>query len=822
MKRLETNAYLFSNRRSDKPGIEQSCGFEVAETVAIRQRRKSLATLLSDSLRTIGVRHSSRELLHADTSEPTVGEFAHWVAVTAILLQQATGHAVSETLVIPSEKAEEQRVWFEAEHSDVGRQAARLALRLVSDLIPELDVSPELVNADQDTASWYAEFAAFSAERVLPHDAQSILDACTRLDIPCVKLDRAPYEGVSGDFRIRKNGLLKLGHACHTQVVDGTVCIDKSPLDPALFKDRDALFRKLWQLGMPVAAQDPHFRNLRTPGRAVRVAESLGWPVVVKATERGHPSANTLNVRGPDEMTRAFRRAQQHGRRVIVEKQVSGERFDLVIAGNRLTAVMDASGEDVTSRAHASLYELAAELGQALEFGLFVLTVVSTDIRQSLAQSGGAIIDLDLAPRLESLINPGSVNSELAAERFVRWIYPENAVSRIPIISVTGTNGKTTTTRMAARIMQAAGFQTGAALTDGVFINEVVTRDGDLAGVPGHLYVFESDQVNFAVLETAMGSLADTGLMFDWCNVAVCTNVTQDHIGPGGVATLQQLADLKRSSLECARDAVIVNADDPLCLAMIPGLQASIICLVSTRQSLSDLKTLTAQANSFCVLEDVAGQEHIVLYANEERVEMCAVRKIPATIDGHARFNISNAQHAIAAAWFGGAGKEDVQRVMHRFEMGFDTTRGRINFFHGLPFQVILDYAHNAAGLAAIGELVAGLGNDGRSALLFAAPGDRSNEEIAGMAHAAAGLYDHYYVRGYPNPRGRKPGEVSAILKQALLDSGVSEECISELPVPDQALDQVLAEARPGDLLVVTASQEEFAPTWEKFRALAN
>ena len=324
-----------------------------------------------------------------------------------------------------------------------------------------------------------------------------------------------------------------------------------------------------------------------------------------------------------------------------------------------------------------------------------------------------------------------------------------------------------------------------------------------------------------------MGSLATTGLMFDWCNVAACTNISPDHLGSGGINNLKQLADLKRTSLERARDAVIINADDPMCLAMAPGLQAYAICLTSTQQSVSELQALESASNCFCVLEgpvaeDIEGQDGkdqpwIVLYQDGKRTGICAVGDIPATMDVQAEFNISNAQIAIASAWLAGVGKDVIRQSMCTFEMSFDGTPGRVNIYDELPFRIIMDYAHNPGGMVALSKLISSMEHSGRTAILFAAPGDRKDLEIAELARATTGYYDHYYVRSYPNLRGRQPGEVGKLLELALLDSGVPPKRITALPKPELAVEQVLGEAGPGDLVVITASKKEFAPNWEKF-----
>jgi hypothetical protein len=405
MKRLEFMTHLFANRRSEHTGIEQLFEFEPEDLAAIDRCRQSFPDAWSEHLRQAGVKHPNPDVLQTDDSACAARLFSHWFSETTILLQQHTGHQVSETVLIPGEKPDQYRVWFEFEDSDVGVPAYCLALRLVTGLIPGLNQDPirSLFETDDDIGAQYSAFAELARQRILPHDTQAIINACKKLDIPCVKLDREPYEGVTGGFRIRNNGLLKLGHACHTRVVDGTVSIDRSDAASPLLNDRQAQFARLQQLAMPVPAQDPVSRNINSPGRAMRAAEKLTYPVVVKPVMRNSAAVMTVNISGPEGMTAAVRGAQHTDRRVIVEKHISGDRFTLIIAGHRLIGALAANGEQVTSSVHPSLVELSTTLSGAIGFGLLVLTVVSTDITVPLRQShrghrSGTATGCDSAP----------------------------------------------------------------------------------------------------------------------------------------------------------------------------------------------------------------------------------------------------------------------------------------------------------------------------------------------------------------------------------------------------------------------------------------
>jgi len=811
--------YVGANRRSKKTGIEHLLEFKPGETQAIASCGPGFHEALAASLLSAGVHMENPAGLLAPGDLTDAGAFCHWFAATTIALQKSGGHDVSDFHVIPSARQDSCRAWYEFEHSEVGRRAARLAFWSIARLIPGLRFEEDLADPGDDMTAMVEAFIEFAGSCVLPRDTQAIINACERLDIPCVKLDRDPYEGVSGDFRIRRHGMLKLGHSRYQHIVDGTVCVDRSDPNSPLLSDRDTIYTRLSQLNMPVAQQDPMFRNCTTAGRAARSAQRIGYPVAIKPNLRSRGGGITLEVTDAHVLAAAVRNAQVFSRRVIVEKFITGTTWKLLVAGGELVGVINTtSGENLVVTANPELPELCRTTANTLGFGMIVFTVVSTDISRPLSETGGAIVDLDVAPELDSFLPAGSALLDLAAERFVRWIYPEQSTSRVPIFSIGGTNGKTTTTRMIARIMHSAGFHTGVASTDGVFINDALTEKEDLAGVPGHCRVLESSEVDCAVLETAMGSLAHTGLIFDWCDVAVCINVTPDHLGNLGINTLKQLADLKRTALQRSRHVVVINADDPLCLGMVPGLEAKTICLVSMEHSHSELEALGIGKGCFCVIENAGGEQHIVLYRDETRVDVCAVNDIPATFQGQAAFNISNAQHAIAASWLGGADIEAIHNAMGSFVMGYEETPGRLNVYDGLPFRVVMDYAHNPDGMRRIGEFAGATNPEGRKTILFAAPGDRKDEEIYELARSAAKYFDLFYVRAYSRPRGRELGEVARMLSQGLREAGVPEDRVIELPEPELAVDHVLRHARAGDLVILTEGKTKFAETWQKIQ----
>jgi cyanophycin synthetase len=365
--------------------------------------------------------------------------------------------------------------------------------------------------------------------------------------------------------------------------------------------------------------------------------------------------------------------------------------------------------------------------------------------------------------------------------------------------------------------MRTAGWVPGMASTSGVYINEELQQAGDLAGSGGHHLLFESRAINMGVLETARGAVAHSGFMFDWCDVGVCLNVTADHLGEFGVHTLEDMTTIKRSIVARARRAVVLNADYPTCVSMLPFAAGVSVYLAAVESSLETVRSLAGEPVHACVREQDNGVDSIVLYEPDgNRVPLMPVTDIPATMGGAAGFNINNAQHAVCACHALGVGIETIREGLAGFDASFENNPGRLNIHRGLPFTVIMDYAHNPDGMKKLGEFIERLDVPGRRILMYAVTGNRTNLEVTAFTRTPIGLFDHFVCRSYPQLRGREPGEIPALMKTALLEAGVPEERITVVKDPEDASRQALNLARPGDLVVLAVGAGEFERLWNK------
>jgi cyanophycin synthetase len=371
--------------------------------------------------------------------------------------------------------------------------------------------------------------------------------------------------------------------------------------------------------------------------------------------------------------------------------------------------------------------------------------------------------------------------------------------------SITGTNGKTTTSRMLAHILKTAGHTVGMTSTDGVYIDGRLSVKGDMTGPASARIVLRDPTVDIAVLETARGGLLRSGLAYRHCDVSACLNVSSDHLGLKGIDTLEQLAELKRVVVEVASDTAVLNADDDLCLNMADYTKAEHVCYLTMNPAHALVKEHIQAGGRAVVLEQGFNGDMITLYDKCTHFQLVWTHQIPATMDGKATHNVQNAMFAAALAFSLGKSLDDIRHGLRSFDSSIFQAPGRMNVFDEHPFRVILDYGHNPAAIRSICQLVDRLEVTGRRICVLAAPGDRRDEDIRAIADEATGHFDHYICRADDSLRGRGPAEVPTMLRDQLLANGVDESAIAIVPQEVVSVETALDMGQEGDLLVLFA-----------------
>jgi len=596
----------------------------------------------------------------------------------------------------------------------------------------------------------YRQFSEFAVSRVLPLETQAIINSARKRDIPFFQLERAPLTGcIDTGFRIRPHRLLMLGHGLNNHILDGTFCVDR--------------------------AGDYLKALLRNPDQRVGLLKQLGIP----ALKQG---ANQPTGTG---------------------------RYHLLVINRKVTTIAELpdGGKQVVENVHDSLLGQAVAISEKAGFAPVVITLQTRDITQPLGQADGVAIDFDLAPDLYELLNccgEGKALLASAADDLIDWLFPDHESGRIPIVAVTGTNGKTTSVRMLRHIFHKSGYKPGMVCTDGIFLDQRQVSHDDNSTFMGHARVLTSKLVDAAVLETHHRGIAVHGFAFQHCDVGVCLNVTEEHLAEGEIETVEEMVGIKRALVERASHAAILFADDANCLGMIRHMTSDKICLVSMQSGVEELvKTAGQKVRCFCVLETTGDEEWITLYDNGQRLPVIPVFDIPATFDGTARVNVSNAMHAIAASYFSGLSIGQVRSALSTFSAGQKLTPGRLNVFDELPFRIIIDFAHNPDGIQKICAFADLQKVTGRKIIAFAGLSKRTDDINRKIAQAVVGHFDFYFCKDYEPKKPSKSRFTAPFMQQVLIEEGVPGDATTVLTWGKEAIFKIFDSCQPGDLLLL-------------------
>lgn len=469
---------------------------------------------------------------------------------------------------------------------------------------------------------------------------------------------------------------------------------------------------------------------------------------------------------------------------------------------------------DMTDVVHPDNRDMAERAIKALGLDVGGVDFLIDDITQSYKDIGGAIVEINAAPGFRMHVSPSEGTPRDVSGKVIDMLFPLGTETRIPIAAITGTNGKTTTSRMLAHIMKTSGKLVGMTSTDGVYVDGKLSVKGDMTGPKSAQIVLRDPSVDFAVMETARGGLVRSGLGYQRSDVAACLNVTADHLGLRGINTVEELAVVKRVVVESATETAVLNADDINCLRMADFCHAKSICYITLNSEHSLVKEHIRSGGMAVALEKGMNGDMITIYHNGLHMPVLWSHLIPAAMEGKALFNVQNAMFAAAMAFCFGVDLDNIRHGLRTFDTSFFQAPGRTNVFEEHPFKVILDYAHNPAAVNAISDLAIRLDVAGRRLLVVAVPGDRRDEDVAEIARAVAGKFDHFVCRADDNRRGRGNDEIPQMLRQNLLDNGVSEDAITVIPDEVQALDHALNMAAEGDLLVILG--DDSARCWKQ------
>ncbi len=496
----------------------------------------------------------------------------------------------------------------------------------------------------------------------------------------------------------------------------------------------------------------------------------------------------------------------------------AGEMVKLALTGNMSTGGISV---DRTFDAHPDNVEIAEEAARMVGLDVAGIDFIAPDIASPVRETGGAICEVNAAPGFRMHTHPTVGEPQFIAKPVVDLLFPPGAPSRVPIIAVTGTNGKTTTSRMIAHIFKGLGKKVGMTSTDGIVIDERLVFKADASGPKSARMVLQNPRVEFAVMEVARGGILREGLGYDRNDVAVVTNVAPDHLGMRGIDTLEQLADVKAVVVEAVpRDGfAVLNADDALVRKMRRRCSGSIVWF-STQPPGTKIRDFIddhcRRGGRAVVLEPTERGDMIVIRHGRRSMQLAWTHLLPSTFGGTAMFNVANAMAAAGAAFAAGAGLHEIRQGLRTFNTSYYLSPGRMNQINVHNVEVFVDYAHNAAGMKVLGEFVeryaeakngtADLGKISRIAMIATA-GDRRDDDMRELGAVAAKNFDVVVVREDVRLRGRKAGETAALVEEGVRSAMGQEgnRCRQVETVLGEvdAVRHCLARANPGDIVVL-------------------
>ena len=687
---------------------------------------------------------------------------------------------------------------------------------------------------------------------------QSIVNEAKSRGIPVIRLNDESY--------------VQLGYGIAQRRIQATMMDNTSAIGVEIADDKKRTKNMLEKMGIPV----PEGHSVRELEEAHSIADSMGYPVVVKPLSGNHGKGITTNIGTRVELGAAYRTARKFSRTVLIERHIAGSDFRILVIDGKFTAAamrepayvvgngrstiaelidvintdpargfgheknltrinidfmtkrllkfkqltiksvlpegrkvyikstanLSAGGKaiDVTDEVHPVNRAMAERIAKIVGLNVIGIDVIANDLRQPLCGGHGVVIEVNAAPGFRMHLSPSDGKSRNVARHVLDMLFPSGKGSNVPIIAVTGTDGKTTTVRLISHTLELNGARVGMASTDAVVINNDPILEGDYSGPGGAKVVLMDSSIDHAVLEVARGGILRRGLGFQESDVGVLLNVTSDHLGEGGINTVEDLANLKGIVIETVKETghAVLNADDPLVLPFRNRTAGKVI-LFSMDPDHPALKENLEKGNMNVTLKD----ESIIIQKGSWISTVAKVIEVPITFGGKAVFNIQNALAATAAVSALGLTEKQIRAGLVSFSSSIGLSPGRMNIIEVRDFKVVIDYGHNIGAVRATGELLPHL-SMGLRIRMAAGTGNRRDEDIREYGRVLSGYYDHVVLTD-TDTRGRPPGEVAEIVRSGLIEGGMRDENIHVVLDGRKATRYALDMARKGDVVVLQA-----------------
>lgn len=641
-------------------------------------------------------------------------------------------------------------------------------------------------------------------------------------------------------IRLGTNSLVQLGYGINQMRFQATITCKTSSIAVDIACNKEQTKKMLDMASIPVARGSICVDE----ESLAETIKKIGYPIVLKPLSGNHGKGASINVTNWEDAVSGLAFAQEYGKRVIVEKFITGFDFRILVIDNKLVAAakrvpahiigngkdtiqqlidttnldprrgyghenvltkidVDRDTEDlleklgytldtiprigeivflkstanlstggtsvdVTDMMHPENIFLAERISRVIGLDICGVDIMAENLTQPLKENGGVILEVNAAPGFRMHLAPSEGLPRNVASPVIDMLYPPGKSFRIPIIAVTGTNGKTTTTRLLAHIVKNNGFKVGFTTSDGIYIQNHMMEKGDTTGPLSAEYILRDPTVEFAVLETARGGILRSGLGFSLCDIGIITNIQEDHLGLSDIHSLDDLARVKATVVKSIKKDgwAVLNGDDEHCVKIGQDLNCN-VAYFSLSEDSDFVKKLCAEGKTVAVYEN----GYITIKKGEWKIRIERATHVPLTLGGKAKFMIANVLAATLASYLWGFKTEDISLSLQTFIPSAAQTPGRMNIFEFKKFKVLIDFAHNPSGYKGVEEYLQSVDATKKIGII-AGVGDRRDEDIKECAFIAARMFDHIIIRQEKYLRGRTEEEIIDLILEGIKNSG--------------------------------------------------
>jgi cyanophycin synthetase len=604
--------------------------------------------------------------------------------------------------------------------------------------------------------------------------AQAVLAAAKEQRIPARLLDA--------------NGLIQLGFgARQRRVLDGQTDASSAVANGIAY-DRLLARELLAAVGVPA----PYGRVVSSEDDAWAAAQECELPARVR-TKFVNTIAGSGLLTNEAEVRAAYRAIADQGYSVLVEQGAPGDEYRLIVVGQKVVSAHDASGKDITSTLHPRIVERVIDATQVIGLDVAAVEILVANPAVPLEEQKGYVISVIGQPDLTSFAGA------TLATALVEHLYPDPQSSRIPIVSVTGTNGKTTTTRLTAHLLAQIHPVVGMCCTEGVYLNQRRIMTGDCSGPKSAKVILNHSEPTAAVLEVARGGILREGLGFDRCDVAIVTNIGDgDHLGTSDIDTPEALANVKSTIVWSVQKNghAVLNANDPLVVNMTQWCSGSIIFFA---RPADHPVVVQHRANGGRAI--FTRHNAIVLAEGANEIELLSLVKVPLTQGGRVGFHVENVLAAAAAAWALGLPLDTIRAGLESFAPKMDQVPARFNIMDIGGVTVVLDYGHNTSAVARLLEVLDQFPHAKRS-VVYSAAGDRRDADIVAQGEQLGAAFDRVFIYEDTYLRGRREGEITELFQRGMARTRRVQD-VRSIKGGMLAIEIAFAACVPGELLVI-------------------